>query len=276
MRVIALCLVLVGGSVSAEVRQASFRSQSLGRDVAYVVDLPSGYGRGKHFPVVYMLHGLFEGPGFWVRRGLARVLTDLRREGDVPDFIVVAPDGENSFFVNSALGKFEDLVTRDVIEHVEATYEVVPGPAARAVVGVSMGGYAALRIAFKRPELFAAVATHSAMLLIEIPSQTGGVGRWHMRAFGAVFGDPISAAAWKAADPLEWASRATAAPPLRIDCGAQDRYGLARGNGRLHEILEQRGVRHEFALPPGDHGYEYVLKVLPESLRFVGAQLARE
>ena len=90
-----------------------------------------------------------------------------------------------------------------------------------------------------------------------------------------MFGNPISEAAWREADPLAWASRATAAPSLRIDCGAQDRYGLARGNQQLHEILEQRGVAHVFSLPAGDHGYDYVLKVLPESLRFVGARLAQ-
>ncbi len=272
----ALCLLLAGSTVTAEVRQASFRSASLGRDVAYIVDLPDGYGQGRRFPIVYAWHGLFEGPGFWERRGLARVLAKLRQSGDVPDFVVVVPDGENSFFVNSSLGRFEDLVTRDVIEHVEATYDVLPGPASRAVLGVSMGGYAALRIAFKRPELFAAVATHSAMLLLEIPSEAAGAGRWHMRAFGSVFGNPISEADWQEADPLEWASRTTAAPSLRIDCGAQDRYGLARGNERLHEILERRGMAHEFSLPAGDHGYEYVLKVLPESLRFVGARLAQD
>ena len=51
---------------------------------------------------------------------------------------------------------------------------------------------------------------------------------------------------------------------------------MPRGNGRLHEILKRRGVEHEFELPPGDHGYSYVLKVLPESLRFVGARLATD
>ncbi len=274
MRALALCLVLVGSTVAAEVRHAGFRSSSLGRDVGYIVDLPADYGQGRRYPVVYAWHGLFEGPGFWERRGLARVLAELRQSGTVPDFIVVAPDGENSFFMNSSLGKFEDLVTRDVIEHVEATYDVLPGPAARAVVGISMGGYAALRIAFTQPELFAAVATHSAMLLLDIPSAAAGARRGHMRAFRSVFGNPISDDAWQAADPLQWASRATAVPPLRIDCGAQDRYGLARGNEKLHEVLEQRGLAHEFALPPGDHGYEYVLKVLPESLAFVGTRIA--
>jgi S-formylglutathione hydrolase FrmB len=51
-----------------------------------------------------------------------------------------------------------------------------------------------------------------------------------------------------------------------------DRYGLFEGNRRLHEILQSRGVAHEFALPPGDHGYDYVREVLPKSLAFVARQ----
>ena len=53
----------------------------------------------------------------------------------------------------------------------------------------------------------------------------------------------------------------------------QDRYGLAAGNEELHRRLTARGVAHEFALPPGDHGYEYVLSVLDKGLRFLGSAL---
>jgi S-formylglutathione hydrolase FrmB len=108
------------------------------------------------------------------------------------------------------------------------------------------------------------------MLLRAIPRAEDGASRWHMNAFHAVFGDPIDAAAWAAADPLELARKADPArvPPLRFDCGASDRYGLAAGAEELHRRLEARGVAHQFELPPGDHGYDYVRSVLRTSLRF--------
>ena len=111
------------------------------------------------------LHGLFEGSGFWERRGLATLLAGWREKGALPEFLVVAVDGGNSFFVNGKAGRYEDMVTRDLIAHVESSYRVVPGRAGRGLLGISMGGYAALHIAFDQPALFAAVATHSAMLL---------------------------------------------------------------------------------------------------------------
>jgi S-formylglutathione hydrolase FrmB len=269
--------VLAGLPAAAELRPGTFRSEALGRDVSYIVDVPLSYeGSGSRtYPVVYALHGLFEGSGFWERRGLAPILARLRESGVVPEFLVVAVDGGNSFFVNAPGGRYEDMVTKDLVAHIESSYRVVAGRKGRALLGVSMGGYAALHIAFEQPGLVAAVATHSAMLLERIPSAEQGAGRWHMAAFNKVFGDPIDPALWAENDPLVGARKVDpkAVPALFVDCGAEDRYGLANGNRELHRILDERGIAHVFELPPGDHGYEFVRARLEKSLRFLGDAL---
>jgi S-formylglutathione hydrolase FrmB len=270
-------LALPGLPAAAEVRPGSFHSEALGREVSYVVDVPPSYdgSPSRRYPVVYALHGLFEGSRFWERRGLAPILARLREGGEVPELLVVAVDGGNSFFVNAPGGRYEDMVTRDLVAHVEAAYRVVPGRKGRGLLGVSMGGYAALHVAFDQPGLVAAVATHSAMLLERIPSVELGAGRWHMAAFNKVFGDPIDPALWAENDPLARARKVDpkAVPALFVDCGAEDRYGLATGHRDLHRILEERGIAHEFELPPGDHGYEFVRARLEKSLRFLGGAL---
>jgi S-formylglutathione hydrolase FrmB len=275
--VLGLLVPCAPAPASAEVRAGTFTSAALGREVAYVVDLPPGYAAapGQKYPVVYALHGLFEGSGFWERRGLAAILAELRRAGTVPEFLVVAVDGGNSFFVNAKGGRYEDMLTSDLVAHVEASFRVVPGRAGRALLGISMGGYGALHVAFDQPGLFGAVATHSAMLLETIPSAELGARRGQMAAFHQVFGDPIDPALWNENDPLARARtfEAKAAPALFLDCGAEDRYGLASGHRELHRILDQRGVSHSFELPPGDHGYEYVRTRLEKSLRFLGERL---
>lgn len=279
MRRWALAVVLLGSTTpaAAEVRSGTFRSASLGREVGYALDLPPSYetAPGRRYPVVYVLHGLFEGSGFWERRGLAAALARLRASGAVPEFLVAAADGGNSFFVNSPSGRYEDMVTKDLIAHVETAYRAVPGRAGRGLLGVSMGGYAALRVAFEQPGLFVAVATHSAMLLERIPSADQRAGRWHMAAFINVFGDPIDPLLWAENDPLAWARRVDpkSAPALFVDCGAGDRYGLASGHRDLDRILTERGIPHAFELPPGDHGYEFVRGRIDLSLRFLGERL---
>jgi S-formylglutathione hydrolase FrmB len=262
---------------AAEVRPGTFHSEALGRDVSYVVDLPPSYDASgsRKYPVVYALHGLFEGAEFWERRGLAPILAGLRESGAVPEFLVVAVNGGNSFFVNAPGGRYEDMVTKDLVSHVESTYRVVPGRKGRGLLGISMGGYAALHFAFDQPGLVAAVATHSAMLLERIPSAEQGAGRWQMAAFNKVFGDPIDPALWAENDPLVKAKQVDpkAVPALYMDCGSEDRYGLANGHRDLDKILTQRGIPHQFELAPGDHGYEFVRARLEKSLRFLGTAL---
>jgi len=273
---LGLVLPLLASPLAAEVRSASFASAALGREVRYVVDLPPSYeaSHGRKYPVVYALHGLFEGSGFWEGRGLAAILAELRGKG-LPEFLVVAVDGGNSFFVNAKGGRYQDLVTQDLIAHVEATYRVATGRAGRGLLGISMGGYGALNIAFRDPALMAAVATHSAMLLEQVPSAEQGARRGQMAAFFQVFGDPIDMELWRANDPLARAQglEAKSAPALFLDCGAEDRYGLASGHRDLHKILEGRGIPHSFELPPGDHGYEFVRGRLEKSLRFLAERL---
>ncbi|HJS59118.1 MAG TPA: alpha/beta hydrolase-fold protein [Vicinamibacteria bacterium] len=276
-RVSSMLLLALAFPAQGEVRTANVPSPSLGRDVGAIIQLPPSYERspGRRYPYLVALHGLFESQSFWERRGLAALLERLWAEGKVPELVVVAVDGGNSFFVNTAGGRYEDLVTSDLPAWVESNLRVRTGREARGLWGVSMGGYAALRIALAHPEVFFAVNTHSAMLLEGIPTREAGAGRWQMDAFHRVFGDPVEPSLWAANDPLRLAAKAdgNGAPALRFDCGAQDRYGLAKGNEALHRALDAHSVKHTFALPPGDHGYEYVLSVAEEGLHFLGGAL---
>ena len=275
--VVALVAAVTGPTpLRAEVRTTTLHSAALGREVPCAVHLPPSYAEGsKTYPVVYVLHGLFETHQFWERRGLAAILDDLWARHVLPEFVVVAVDGGNSFFANSPLGAYEDLATKDAIAFAESTYRVRRERAGRALLGVSMGGYAALRIALSHPDLYAAVATHSAMLLAGPPRPGQGADPYQLAAFARVFGEPPDLALWRANDPLDWAQRADAraVPGLSFDCGDHDRYGLGAGNEELHRRLLARGVPHEFALRPGDHGYEYVRTVLPSSLEFLSKRL---
>ncbi len=265
--------LLVAPGATGELRHETFRSKGLGADVGVTLQLPPSYAAGRgEYPLVVALHGLFEGEGFWERRGLAAQLDALWASGALPEFVVLAPDGGNSFFVNGPLGRYEDLVL-DALDWAETRLRLRGGRQARGLWGVSMGGYAALRLGLRHGARFGAVATHSAMLLEHPPSREEGAGRWQMEAFRRAFGEPIDARLWQASDPLALAATADAAslPALRFDCGAQDRYGLAAGNRKLHETLEARRVRHEFELPAGDHGYDYVRGVFERGLRFLAA-----
>ena len=255
----------------------TFDSKSIGAPVTFVAYLPADYQTSKaSYPVIYALHGMFENSAFWEQRGLAAPYEELVRSGGAPNAIVVTVDGGNNLFVNSAKGKYQDLVTRDLVEYIDLNYRTIARREGRALLGVSMGGYGALNIAFSDPGVFGAVATHSAMLLTQIPTMEAGARGGQMRAFTDVFGDPVDPAAWKADDPLEQARTVDAAtvPALYFDCGGQDRYGLFAGNEALHRILESRKIAHDFSISQGDHGYDFVKSVFAKSLGFLKSHLA--
>ncbi len=255
----------------------TFDSKSLGAPVTYVAYLPAAYETSKaSYPVIYALHGMFEGSSFWERRGLEPQFVELVKSGVAPNAIVVTVDGGNNLFVNSTRGKYQDMVTKDLVEHIDKNYRTIAKREGRALLGISMGGYGALNIAFSQPGVFAAVATHSAMLLTEIPTIEAGARGGQMRAFTGVFGEPVDAAVWKADDPLELAKSVDPAkvPALYFDCGGQDRYGLFKGNEALHTILDGRKIANDFSISPGDHGYDFVKSVFTKSLGFLKSKLA--
>jgi enterochelin esterase family protein len=219
---------------------------------------------------------MFENSSFWERRGLQPLFEEMVKTGVAPNAIVVTVDGGNNLFVNSSKGKYQDMVTKDLVEQIDKTYRTISKREGRALLGVSMGGYGALNIAFSQPTVYAAVATHSAMLLTEIPTIEQGARGGQMRAFTGVFGEPVDPAIWKADDPLELAKTVDAkkVPALYFDCGGQDRYGLFVGNEQLHKTLDARKIQNDFSISPGDHGYDFVKSVFAKSLGFLKSNLA--
>ena len=134
------------------VRDALFHSASLGRDMHYRVLLPRDYTRSGRFPVLYLLHGLYGDYQNWdTRTGLENYAKDLH-------LIIVMPDADDSWYTNSATvaaDKFEDYIAKDLIAEVDEKYRTIRDSHGRAIAGLSMGGYGAVKLALKYPELFA-------------------------------------------------------------------------------------------------------------------------
>jgi S-formylglutathione hydrolase FrmB len=253
-------------------QEATFASTALERDSQYGVFLPKGYdapeNKDRRYPLVVWLHGMWEDHQRFFTRGGAPVLDRLIGEAKVPDLILVtANGGRSSFYMNGKNGgAYEDLVTQDLLREIEAKYRVYSEPAMRALVGVSMGGYGALKIALKKPRLFGAVAAHSAAILPrkheDLDKQFPWLQQWGggQRVLGSIFGKPIDEALWAAESVLTLADSLDPATieGLRIyfDCGSADRLGLDKPNAELHELLERKKVPHTWKLiDGGGHGW---------------------
>src|SRR5580700_5274253 len=163
----------------------AMNSRILKRPVHYCVYLPAGYdaGAGKHpeqkYPVLYFLHGLGDNERTLFNSGGWTLFDDLRQQHKMGEFLIVAPEGGQTFYVNSADGsvRYSDFFLQEFIPTIEKKYRISKGRNNRAISGISMGGYGALRFAFAHPEMFSAVSAQSAALITESPQQLDNAGR---------------------------------------------------------------------------------------------------
>jgi S-formylglutathione hydrolase FrmB len=256
---------------------SAINSHILKRAVHYCVYLPAGYDAAQqHYPVVYFLHGLGDNERTLFNSGGWTLLDDLRKQHRMGDFLIVAPEGWRSFYVNSADGRFRysDFFLQEFMPHIESKYRIRKGRSTRAISGISMGGYGALRLAFAHPELFSAVSAQSAALITETPKQLDAAGHTGMSLTGVldpVFGKPINAAHWNANNPFLLARHNAAAlrsHAIYFNCGRQDNYGFEKGAAALHQELLKEDLRHEYHAYPGDHSVTYFLSHFAEVMEF--------
>jgi len=274
-----VAIVASAGLVSAQSRIdcTSIESHMLHRPVRYCVMLPSNYEKEtRKYPVLYFLHGLGENEQALMRSGGWGLIEDLSREHKVGDFIMVAPEGRGTFFINSADGhnRYSDFLISEFLPFIETHYRIIRTRKSRGVTGLSMGGYGALRLAFAHPELFGSVSAQSAALITETPAQLNAdlkdAGPL-AGLLGSVFGNPIDVAHWKQNNPFELARKdqiQIRTQAIYINCGDQDDYGFDGGATQLHKQLTAEGVHHEFHLYPGRHSADYFLSHLGETIEF--------
>ncbi len=267
---------------------AALSSHILGQSVRYCVLLPDDYdttvaGHGKPYPVLYFLHGLGQNEQALFKSGGWDEIEDLREQHKISQFVIVAVEGKNSFFINSADGRvrYSDFFIRELIPFIEHKYLVRKDRGSRAITGLSMGGYGALHFAFAYPELFSSVSAQSPALITESPQQFNSAlqSRSELgRVLGSAFGNPINVAHWKQNDPLVLArTNRSAIGKLAIyfNCGKDDDFGFEAGATALHKQLQSEGIKHEFHLYPGDHSAEYFLSHLGETLEFHSKQFGK-
>ena len=137
---------------------------SVARLMKYNIVLPRDYETsGKNYPVLYLLHGLTSNYTAWGRLGVQYHARNY-------NLIVVMPDAGNSWYVNWAkndpghLNNWEDYIIKDLIPHVDRNFAPIANRAGRGINGLSMGGYGAITLGLRHPDLFCTIGSHSGAL----------------------------------------------------------------------------------------------------------------
>lgn len=121
----------------------------------------------KRYPVVYLLHGIADSDETWTRgkgdwNSLQSVMDKSIAENKFGEMIVVVPDQKTkwfgSFYVNSAAtGNWEDFTAKELVNYIDGKYRTLARASSRGITGHSMGGYGAITLGMKHPEVYSVV-----------------------------------------------------------------------------------------------------------------------
>ncbi len=234
-------------SVAAAIVQVP--SASLGKTVPIAVLLPSTYPRSeKRYPVLYLLHGGGQDHTIFTTR-------PWFVEQASQELIIVTPSAGESWYINSVsdpAARYEDFVVKDLIACVDKHYRTVASRQGRAVAGVSMGGWGAMLLGLKHPQLFGSVGAMSAPFLISRQSPDMDMKAREQQGFGAP-GTPErlerDPAMLVDAIPLE------SVPRLYLACGNQDLF--VTDSRRFVERLTKRKIPYEYReVSPFGHSWD--------------------
>ena len=179
-------------------------------DVA--VYTPPGYDakRAAPYPLLLQLHG--GGGSSQNMTAMASTLETGIKQGLIPPVVSIMPSAGRSFYMDYKDGseKWETFILADLIPWTRSNYDVAKGRQGTLITGISMGGMGSLRIAFKHPEMFQAVASQEpgiepALAFSDIKLRD----RFYRddALFEQKFGKPVDAAFWAANNPATIADR---------------------------------------------------------------------
>ena len=251
-------------------RDITFRSAALARDMQYRVILPVSVAPGQKLQVVYLLHG--GGGGF----------RDWSNDSDVARFaesglLLVMPEAANSYYTNAVdppQDRYEDYIVHDLIADVESRFSVATGRANRAVVGVSMGGFGAVKLALHHPDLFIFAGGISSA--IDVPRRAFSIKRFQQsHHYNLIFG-PGGSQTRTDNDPfiLLRTARPENTPYFFLTCGEQE--GLLPANREFAAELARRHFQHEFHTVHGGHDWNQWNAWLPALFQSLVAHLGNK
>ena len=155
------------------VRDVTFRSAAVGETSHYSVYLPPGYGNGKRYPVLYLLHGFPGKSSVFLNAGAVQVVANiLIAHHRLPPVILVMPAGHEGIlhgdteWANTPSGRWEDFVV-DVVHDVDSRFATLADRQHRGIAGDSEGAYGAANITLHHPGLFSVMESWSGYFVQE-------------------------------------------------------------------------------------------------------------
>jgi len=252
---------------AGEVRSGTYHSAAMGEDRQFYIYLPPSYGlrsaAHRHYPTLYLLHGDPSNPTEWLHYGTPAMLDAGITHGDLPETILVLPDGNGHMiaatqWANSHDGRdrVEDALL-ELVAFVDQQYRTAADRQFRVIAGLSSGAYGAVNIAARHPEVFGVAMGFSGYYVARGPAF----------GFDRAYADANS--------PTVIVQRSAAARTVHyvVTVGATD---VLRGyTEQFVQQLRRLGVSTDFeVIPGGGHSGRLFWEGLLFGLSVINSQLA--
>lgn len=242
-------------------------SKLMGREMPYRVVYPLAYltQKDERFPVLYLLHGLTGHYNNWTDNA------KLVQHAIKHRFIIVTPEGGDGWYtdsVSAANEKWESYIVQELMPEVDKRFRTLPNRDKRAIAGLSMGGFGALKFGLKYPDKFVLAGSFSGALgaaSITEKQFPGAIGKTIDGIFGPPESDRRKANDLFAIIRSLTPEKTKTIPFLYIDCGTED--FLFQNNRDFISLLIEKDVPHEYRQLPGAHDWKYWDKQVQEFLR---------
>lgn len=307
----ALLLLFAVQPRGGTVRGDAFFAPSLGVEKHFMVYLPPSYETKptRRYPVAYYLHGLSGGETDWLSRAAIDAVADSLIAAGLPEMIIVMPDGDDSWYDDIAdpmsyatcldsirsesaergcvkSARYDTYIARDLVGYVDAHYRTRADAAHRAIGGLSMGGYGAIKLALQFPGEFAAAASHSGVLSprligpnpFTLPPRYAATADTLLRLKlpgPTVLGRDLGR--WLDNDPAILAARLQSSgrpiPAIYMDVGSSDPF--LHENQAFDFELRRLGIAHEYHEYPGTHNWRFWSTHVPQSLAWMMGIIGR-
>jgi S-formylglutathione hydrolase len=249
-------------AAASELVPGQIETELVSGPVEYYALLPPGYSTtGERYPLVIDLHG---GGGSRDKLAENQPLYDgLWADGRIPPMVVVMPSAlQRGFYLDLRDGsqRWESFLIGPFLDHLRERFHVRTDARGTMLTGGSMGGMGSLRMAFKHPDRFGAVAALEPGIdpVLEWDEMRPKHRFWRddelmERAYGKPIDEEFYAKnnpAWIAAHNAD-AIRASGLKIL-VEAGDQDMYWLYEAAEFLHQVLWKHRIRHDYHLYLGD------------------------
>ena len=212
------------------------------------------------------------------------IIEEAWKRNILPPAVVAMPSAERSFYLDfqDNSQQWETFVLSDLIPHLRANFNVVQDASGTVIMGISMGGMGSLRMAFKDPTSFLAVAALEPAIEAAYSYDTiEAIDRTYRSEalYQSLFGNPVDRDYWQLNHPPYIAREnmetlKDSGLNIYIEVGNEDRLNLFRGGEMLHRLLFDAGLKHEYRLVHrADHTGESIPPRVLNAFDFVGRTL---